>query len=217
MMKRIILLAAPAAGKGTQAKLICEKYNLEHISTGDLLRDCLKKDDDFSKKIKNIMESGKLVDDKIILELLNRKLSEIDGYVLDGFPRTIEQAESYDKLLSESSKLLTHVLYLNVDEEIAKKRIVGRLSCPKCGQVYNSLINENKPKIANICDNCSTELTKRKDDTEEVFDERLKVYNDSTKKLIDYYKNKNVLYEIDSNLSTDDVFKQIEKILDGDL
>ncbi len=216
-MKRIILLAAPAAGKGTQAKLICEKYNLEHISTGDLLRDCLKKDDDFSKKIKNIMESGKLVDDKIILELLNRKLSEIDGYVLDGFPRTIEQAESYDKLLSESSKLLTHVLYLNVDEEIAKKRIVGRLSCPKCGQVYNSLINENKPKIANICDNCSTELTKRKDDTEEVFDERLKVYNDSTKKLIDYYKNKNVLYEIDSNLSTDDVFKQIEKILDGDL
>lgn len=216
-MKRIILLAAPAAGKGTQAKLICEKYNLEHISTGDLLRDCLKKDDDFSKKIKNIMESGKLVDDKIILELLNRKLSEIDGYVLDGFPRTIEQAENYDKLLSESSKLLTHVLYLNVDEEIAKKRIVGRLSCPKCGQVYNSLINENKPKIANICDNCSTELTKRKDDTEEVFDERLKVYNDSTKKLIDYYKNKNVLYEIDSNLSTDDVFKQIEKILDGDL
>lgn len=216
-MKRIILLAAPAAGKGTQAKLICDKYNLEHISTGDLLRACLNEQDEFSLKIKEIMESGKLVDDATILELLKRKLNNIEGYVLDGFPRTLAQALSYDEMLEESDSNLTHVLYLNVDEEVAKNRIVGRLSCSKCGRVYNELIEENKPKEANICDECLVELTKRKDDTEEVFAERLKVYNESTKELIEYYKNKGILYEINSNVDTASVFKQIEEILDGDI
>lgn len=216
-MKRIILLAAPAAGKGTQAKLICDKYNLEHISTGDLLRDCLRNEDNFSLKIKEIMESGKLVDDATILELLKRKLNNIDGYVLDGFPRTLAQALSYDALLKEKNENLTHVLYLNVDEEVAKKRIVGRLSCGKCGRVYNELIEENKPKVLNVCDVCLEQLTKRKDDNEEVFKERLRVYNESTKDLIDYYKNKGILHEIDSNVDTSMVFNQIEKVLDGDI
>lgn len=216
-MKRIILLAAPAAGKGTQAKLICEKYNLEHISTGDLLRECLKKEDDFSLKIKEIMESGKLVDDATILELLKRKLNDSQGYVLDGFPRTLPQALNYDQMLEESNSNLTHVLYLNVDEEVAKNRIVGRLSCSKCGRVYNELIDENKPKVEKMCDECSIELIKRKDDTEEVFKERLRVYNESTRELIEYYKNKGILYEINSNVDTASVFKQIEEILDGDI
>ena len=161
------------------------------------------------------MESGKLVDDTIILELLKRKLNNVDGYVLDGFPRTIAQALSYDKLLEENN--LTHVLYLNVDEEVAKNRIVGRLSCGKCGRVYNELIEGNKPKVSNVCDVCLEQLTKRKDDNEEVFKERLRVYNESTKELIDYYKNKGILYEIDSNVDTVNVFNQIKRILDGDI
>lgn len=216
-MKRIIMLAAPAAGKGTQAKLICDKYNLEHISTGDLLRECLKKEDDFSLKIKEIMESGKLVDDDTMLELIKRKLDNVDNYVLDGYPRTINQALAYDNLLEEQNKSLTHVIYLNVDDEVAKKRIVGRMSCSSCGRVYNELIEENKPKVADKCDFCSGVLTKRKDDNEEVFKERLKVYNESTKTLIDYYNKKGILYEVDSNVDTTDVFKQIESILDGDI
>lgn len=213
-MKSIIFIAPPAAGKGTQSMLICDKYNLSHISTGDLLREEMKSGNEFGNQISEIIQSGKLVSDDIILKLLINKLNQIqNGYVLDGFPRNINQAIEFDHILEQSNQKLDYVIYLNLDKEIAKKRIIGRISCPSCGNVYNSLIDENKPKLENKCNNCNVELIKRDDDNEETFDIRYETYLKETKPLIDYYSKKGNLFEVDSSLPTMEIFRQICDIL----
>ena len=142
-MKSVIFIAPPAAGKGTQSTLLCEKYNLNHISTGDLLREEVISG---NKELDEIMLSGKLVSDEIILNLLTKKLDNITtGYVLDGFPRNVSQAEAFDKILNDLNLRLDFVIYLYLDKEEAKKRIVGRISCPTCGRVYNDQIDDLKP------------------------------------------------------------------------
>ncbi len=215
-MKSIILVAPPAAGKGTQSSLLCEKYGLTHISTGDLIREAIRKNDEMSDYLKTQIEAGKFVSDDIILKLLGNRLNEIQhgtGYILDGFPRNVNQAISYDHMLEEMGEKISCVIYLSISKEEAEKRIVGRISCPNCGRVYNELIQENKPKFANTCDDCNVALQRRSDDNAETFAVRFQTYLEETAPLIDYYKKQNVLYEVDSTLPTDQVFATIESIV----
>lgn len=215
-MQSIIFIAPPAAGKGTQARLVSQKYGIPHISTGDLLREIINSDSEQSKKIKAITLKGGLVDDAIILELIENRITSSDcnqGYILDGFPRNVNQAILYDKLLEKLNKPLGLIILLELNKEIAKNRIVGRLSCKKCGSVYNEFIEETKPKKAGICDKCQTALSKRSDDNQETFEERYNTYLKETQPLIDYYEKTNKLYRINSGVSKEYTFKEIESIL----
>lgn len=215
-MKSIIFIAPPAAGKGTQSKLVSEKYNIPHISTGDLLRNAITNGSDIGKLIKDDMEKGNLVGDEIILELLQERLQQDDcneGYILDGFPRNTNQAIAYEEMLKNLNKELGLVILLDLDKKIAKERIVGRLSCKNCGSVYNEFIKESEPKEKGFCDKCHTELSKRSDDNEETFEERFNTYLKETQPLIDYYQKQNILYRINSGISKDYTFKEIERII----
>ena len=216
-MKNIILLAAPAAGKGTLAKTLKEKYNLAHISTGDLLRDATKKEDELSKQIADMMAKGLLVTDEIIYELLERRLQEEDcknGYILDGFPRTKVQAEKYAELLKELGKDLGVVIYIDIDKDMAIKRACSRITCPKCGRIYNKYSNEMKPKVEGMCDDCNVKLTQRADDTEETFVKRFDEYMTKTMPLYDYYKDLGVLKTIKAYESKFDTFNEAVKVLE---
>lgn len=213
-MKNIILLAPPAAGKGTQSKLICDTYKFIHISTGDLLREEVKKETTLGIDLKDKMETGKLIEDSIVIELLKNKLDackNAEGFIYDGFPRNIKQAELLDEMLKESDYKIDEVIYLNLDYETAKNRIVGRCSCTNCGEVYNTLIEAQKPKKEGICDKCNSNLYKRNDDNEETFKTRFEVYEKETKPLIKYYEN--IVKEVDSTKDTNEVFEEIKSIL----
>ncbi len=215
-MKSIIFIAPPAAGKGTQSELVGKKYNIPNISTGDLLRDIMKQDNELGRLVKTRLDNGQLVEDEIVLEILKNRISQDDcknGYILDGFPRTVVQAEKYEEILKDLGKELGYVILLDIDKEIAKKRIVGRLSCPICKSIYNSMFEETMPKELNKCDHCHTELVKRSDDNDETFEERYNQYLAKTAPLIDYYKNKNVLEVVNSGISKEYTFESIERIL----
>mgnify|MGYP004474255295 FL=1 len=212
----IILLAPPAAGKGTQAELLTEEYNLNHISTGDLLREASQEQNEFGNKLKTIMESGNLVSDETVLEVLNRYLDKTDNFnlLLDGFPRNIYQAEKLDELLKSKGSKIDYVFLLNVDKDTLLYRITGRRLCKSCGAIYNVNIDPLKPKIDSICDKCGNSLIARKDDNKETFEIRYQEYEKQTKPLIDYYLHQNNLYEIDSSISKEDTFKQIKSIFE---
>ena len=203
----IILIAPPAAGKGTQSELICKKYNLNHLSTGDLLRETTTKDDEVSREIKDLMNKGMLISDDIILKLIENKIKDNDNFVFDGFPRNLSRAISFDTLLNNLNKKIDYVIYLKIDKQTALSRIVDRYVCPKCNSVYN-LKDEVK-----ICKNCSEQLIKRKDDNEETFNNRYDVYMNETYPVINYYKEKGILHEIDSSNTPDTIFNEIESII----
>lgn len=216
-MESIIFIAPPAAGKGTQSKMLSEAYHIPHISTGDLLREASLVEDERGKKIREQQLAGKLVSDNITLELLEERLMRPDcnnGYILDGFPRNLDQAMSYEKILEKIGKKLGIVILLDIDKELACKRISGRLSCKKCGSIYNENIEEAKPLQAGICDKCGAVLEKRTDDTSETYGVRYDTYMEKTAPLIEYYKNKNVLYEVTSS-TKNETFENIIKILEG--
>ena len=212
----IILIAPPAGGKGTQAELLCSKYNIAHISTGDLLR---AEVENGNTELKKIMDAGMLVSDEIIFDLIKKRISSndaINGYLLDGFPRNIEQAKTYDEILKELNKDIGYVIELDIDPELASKRISGRRSCPKCGATYNIYFDGMKPSNEDACDKCGSTLTKRDDDNEETYKTRYNTYLEKTKPLIDYYKEKGVLYVVDANGTPEQTFKNIEDIVRGD-
>ena len=212
-MKNIILIAAPAAGKGTLSDLLVKKYGYIHISTGDLLREVSKQETELGKKIANMLKNGELVTDEIVFELLENKLAMTDKpYILDGFPRTINQAHKYDELIKKLNKELGIVVVLNCDEDTLRKRIVGRHLCKDCGSIYNTLTGVNTPKEKGVCDTCGGELYKRSDDNEESFKNRYDTYLEKTKPLIDFYQEKGNLYYIDSS-ATDSMLKEIEDLL----
>lgn len=216
-MGSIIIIAPPAAGKGTQSKLLSSKYNISHVSTGDLLRNEIKNGTELGIQIEGIIKSGKLVSDEIILSSLKTKIKQLKNYILDGFPRNINQAIKYDQLLTETNQQIDYVFYIFLDKEISKKRIISRISCNNCGRVYNTEIEESKPKIENICDNCNHNLIKREDDNEESFEKRYDIYIKETQPLIDYYKEKNKLYEIDGNLDKKEIFGKICSIIGDEI
>lgn len=214
-MKNIILIAAPAAGKGTLSELLVSKYNYLHISTGDLLREASKEDSELGIKISNMLKNGDLVTDEIVFELLENRLSKDDtlnGYILDGFPRTLEQAKIYDEMIKKLNKDLGIVVVLSTDYDTLMKRIVGRMLCKDCGSIYNTLTGVNTPKEENVCDKCGGSLYKRSDDNEESFKNRYETYLEKTEPLIDYYKEKGNLYFIDSS-SKENMLKEIEVLL----
>ena len=212
-MQDIILIAPPAAGKGTQAKLLSSKYQIPHISTGDLLRVATGELGDIVKKT---MESGALVSDDLVLKLLEERISKEDcqnGIILDGFPRNVSQAESYMKLLEKLNRPLGYVIYLDASKEVTQKRIVGRLSCPTCGAVYNDQIDDNKPKKFGTCDICNGPLTKRSDDNLETFLKRYQTYMNETYPLLDYFRSKGKLFTVGSGISKERTLSEIEKII----
>lgn len=220
-MKNIIFIAPPAAGKGTQAKLLSNKYSIPHISTGELLREESNKTTELGKKIKEIISSGKFVNDEIITSLLKLRLMREDcnnGYILDGYPRNIEQAHIYEDLLKSINKDLGIVIFFDIDKDLAMERTLSRIACPHCGTSYNLLVNELKPKLEGICDKCNSSLEIRSDDTPESFITRFDTYINKTQSLIDYYKEKNVLREIkvEKDLSAQDIFSKVEEIVNND-
>ena len=214
-MKNIILIAAPAAGKGTLSEMLVEKYDYVHISTGDLLRDASKDETELGKKISDMLKNGELVTNEIVFDLLEKRLLQDDtkkGYILDGFPRTMEQAIMYDEMIQRLNKDLGVVIVLESDYETLKKRIVGRMLCEDCGSVYNTLTGVNTPSVENICDKCGGKLYKRSDDNAESFKTRYETYLEKTKPLIDFYKEKGVLHFVNSD-TKDGMLEATEELI----
>ena len=215
-MKNIIFIAPPAAGKGTQAKLICDFYNIPHISTGDLLREVSSSGTEEGNLLKEKMLSGVLIDDQTVLSLLENRVQKDDcqnGYILDGFPRNLSQAESLEQLNQKINKKTDAVIVLELDYEIAKNRITGRVSCSTCGHVFNDKIEAQMPEVAGICDFCGDTLTKRKDDNEETFKKRYDTYINETKPLIEYYNKMNLVTMINSDKDSKLIFEEIQGVL----
>lgn len=216
-MKNIIFIAPPAAGKGTQAKLVSAEYNIPHISTGDLLREEIEKQSEIGIAIKKDMDAGNLVSDEVITTLLKNRIIKSDcknGYILDGYPRNLAQAKTYNNLLEELNLNKGVVIFFNIDKDIALKRTLSRIVCQNCGSSYNLLIEELKPLKENICDRCNNELKTRTDDTEEVFIHRFDTYLNSTKDLIEYYQNLGLLHKIDvAEKSAKTIFEEVKEIL----
>lgn len=210
-MRNIILIAPPAAGKGTQAELLEQKYNIPHISTGDLLRNEINNNSELSNEIKKTIDKGLFVEDKIVLQLLKNRIKEEDcnnGYILDGFPRTLNQAKLYyDYLINNNQKAIA--ILINLDKEVAKARINSRLSCSNCGRVYNINDPKLKPTKDNICDCCGSSLTKRKDDNEQTYEIRYNEYVEDTEPIINYYQEKKFLYIVDGNKDVNSIQNQI--------
>ncbi len=215
-MKNIMFIAPPAAGKGTQAELIVEKYGIPHISTGDILREISKEDSELGQYVFETLASGKLVKDEITYQLIKDKLSRDEcknGYIIDGFPRNLEQAIEYDRILRELNYDIGHVILINIDEKILEKRITGRRVCENCKSIFNINDEKSAPKVESICDNCGGKLYQRSDDNLESFKTRYQMYREKTEPIIEYYKSKNALEEIDGNDSVENVFRKIEEII----
>jgi adenylate kinase len=211
---RIVLLGAPGAGKGTQCKYIVEKYGLMHLSSGDILRRHRANGTQLGKKAQEFMDSGALVPDDVIIDMMIDEISRAPkgGYVLDGFPRTVNQAAGLDRALGGRNERIDAVVNLSVNEEVIVRRITGRRICPKCAAVYH--VENLKPKVNGKCDKDGSELVQRPDDTAEVVKTRLKNYNEQTAPLVDYYKQKNAVYDIDANEEAEVVRDRIFSKLD---
>ena len=211
---KVVLLGAPGAGKGTQCKSIVARYELLHLSSGDILRQERAEGSELGKKAQAYMDSGALVPDEIIIEMMAKAIGKAPagGFILDGFPRTLNQAVELDKSLVASGQKIDAVLNLEIDDNVVTKRITGRRSCPECGAVYH--IENLKPKNEGICDKDGTELVQRSDDTEEVLANRLKTYHQQTEPLVDYYKKNGTVYNFEADRNPDDVRDSIFEKLD---
>lgn len=206
-MKNIIFIAPPAAGKGTQSKLLVSNIGYEHISTGDILREEIALGSDLGVLAKSIIDDGNLVPDDIMIDIIKKKFDSIKGkpFILDGFPRTINQAYALSNILDDN--FITVYMYL--DKEVAKKRIVGRLSCLTCGKSYNEFDEKLMPKVNGICDVCGSSLVKRADDNEASFEVRYNSYIEKTEPIIDYYDKMGVLVKIDANNDRTNIYNSI--------
>lgn len=212
---KIIMLGAPGAGKGTQAKRIAAKYGIPHISTGDIFRANLKNETELGKKAKEYMDQGLLVPDELTLELVMDRFAQDDckdGYVLDGFPRTIPQAEALTEALALKQDAVDYAINVDVPDEAIVNRMAGRRACLNCGGTYH--IEFNPTKTEGICDACGGSLVLREDDKPETVLKRLNVYHEQTQPLIDYYNGQNILREVDGTQNMEEVFRNIIAILE---
>ena len=212
---KIVLLGAPGAGKGTQCKRIVDKYDLLHLSSGDILRQQSAEGTELGQKAQSYMDSGALVPDEVMVGMMVGEIKKAPdtGFVLDGFPRTVKQAGELDKALALSGEKIDIVLNLKVDDHIVAQRMTGRRSCPKCGAVYH--IENLKPKVDGICDNDGAELIQRPDDSPEVVANRLKTYHLQTEAVVDYYKNNSTVYDVDANKNAEETTALVFEKLDA--
>ncbi len=211
----LMLLGAPGAGKGTQAKILIDKYTIPQISTGDILREAVKNGTQMGIEAKNYMDKGELVPDSVIVGIVKERLMESDcekGFILDGFPRTIAQAEALEIVLKDMNKKMDAVISLKVEDEELIKRLTGRRVCKNCGASFHIMFN--KPKKESLCDICHGELITRKDDNEETAKNRLEVYKKQTAPLIEYYQDKGIFYEINGQREIDVITEEMIKILE---
>ena len=202
---KLVLIGAPAAGKGTQAARLVEHYSIAHISTGDMLREEVAKETELGKEAKAIMNAGGLVSDEIIIAMVKERIKKDDcknGFILDGFPRTVVQAEKLDEMVT-----LDKVVYINAPDEVMLERLTARQTCPKCGATYNKLFLP--PKTAGICDKCGAELTQRKADTVEAGKARIATFHEQSEPLVEFYTKKGILFEVDGTAAIDDITKAI--------
>jgi adenylate kinase len=209
-MLRLILLGPPGAGKGTQAARICQKYGIPHISTGDIFRENIKKGTDLGKKAQEYMNRGELVPDDLVVEIAKARLLLEDcnnGFLLDGFPRTVRQAEQLDKFLNERNLSIDKVLDINVDKDVLMTRLIGRRVCRKCGATYH--VVNMPPEKEGVCDICGGELYQRSDDTAATVENRISVYTEQTMPLVEYYKKLGKIVHIDGGVELEDVFNDI--------
>jgi len=206
----LVLLGPPGAGKGTQAKRLAEELNLPHISTGDILRQNVKLDTDLGKQAKGIMDQGLLVPDDLVAKMLDQRFNNPDiknGFILDGYPRTLAQAFSLDEILAAKGLVVDAVVYLDTSDQVIIKRLTGRLVCSKCGANFHS--TNMPPKVKGLCDSCGGALFQRSDDNEVTVRKRLEVYKEQVASLIEYYKKAKKLHSLDADLEAGVVLKQI--------
>ncbi len=212
--KNLIFLGAPGAGKGTLAQILCENETLAHISTGDILRAEIAKGSELGKKAKHYVTTGGLVPDEIVAEMVASRLTQPDckpGFALDGFPRTIPQAELLDKALAKIAKKIDAVVYFHAGEELLISRLTARLTCRKCGSNFNKIYSP--PAKEGVCDRCGGELYQRPDDSLETAKSRLKLYNEQTAPLIPYYRSKGMLSQLDASMSKDKSYPALLALL----
>ncbi|MBQ7265875.1 MAG: adenylate kinase [Firmicutes bacterium] len=208
---KFVLIGCPGAGKGTQAKKLSKHYDIAHISTGDLLRDQIARKTELGVEISKIMEEGGLVSDEIVARMLKGRIQEADcknGYILDGYPRNVPQAQGLEDIVGKLDK----VICIDVEDSKIIDRMTGRRGCPKCGSMYH--VRYNPPKIEGVCDNCGEKLIQRKDDNEETVKNRLDVYHKTTAPVIDFYKEKGLLATIVGSGEIEDIFSDIVKALE---
>ena len=210
----LILLGPPGAGKGTQAKRLQETHGLIQLATGDMLRAAVALGSGLGQRVKAIMEAGRLVPDDIMIEMIADRIDQPDcasGFILDGFPRTVPQAEALDAMLAEHGRALDHVIVMAVDEKALIERIAGRVTCPDCGASYHE--RYNRPQLAGVCDNCGSELVHRADDRPEAVKTRLETYRNQTAPILPYYRARGILRSVDGMAPIDEVSRQIEAVL----
>lgn len=208
---KLVLIGAPAAGKGTQAARLVKHYGIAHISTGDMLRDEVAKGSELGKTVKTIMTEGGLVSDELIIAIVQDRIKADDcknGFILDGFPRTVVQAEKLEEMVE-----LDKVIYIHAPDEVMLKRLTARQTCPKCGATYNKLFLPSK--VENVCDVCSTTLTQRKDDTEEAGKSRIQTFHEQSEPLVGFYKERNILIQVDGTIGVENITKEIVKGLEA--
>ena len=211
---KIIMLGAPGAGKGTQAKMLADKYQIPHISTGDIFRENIKNGTELGNKAKEYMDKGLLVPDELVVDLVIDRFKEDDckkGYILDGFPRTIPQAEALDKALSDIGDSVDYAVNVEVPDENIITRMGGRRACVGCGATYH--VQFNPTKVEGICDRCGKELILRDDDKPETVKKRLDVYHEQTQPLVDFYSKKGILKDVDGTKGMQEIFDEICAIL----
>ena len=207
---RLILLGPPGAGKGTQAKRVIEEFDIPHISTGDIFRKNIKEKTELGQKVEGLLAQGKLVPDELAIEIVWDRLDQEDcknGFLLDGFPRTIPQAEALDEGLAKRGLKLDRVLNIDVDKDSLVKRLSGRRVCPNCGASYH--IDNNPPKVEGICDVCQTPVIQREDDKEQTVLDRIKVYDSQTKPLVDFYNKQDLVFTVDGTLPIDEITNKL--------
>jgi len=215
---RAVFLGAPGAGKGTQAHRLVDALSVLHISTGDMLRSQVAGGSDLGKQAKAYMDAGQLVPDQLIVSMVEERLSEPDAnrsWILDGFPRTVPQAEALDSCLQEPARGLSHVVYFPVPAEVLIKRLSGRFSCRDCGAIWNS--SSRAPREPGICDDCHGSLEQREDDRPEAVQQRLEVYRSQTEPLLAYYRSKGILVEVNANRSPKLVYQDLLTVLEREL
>ncbi|WP_025324268.1 adenylate kinase [Deferrisoma camini] len=213
---RLILLGPPGAGKGTQAKRLIERYGIPQISTGDILRAAVRDGTDLGKKAKQYMDAGKLVPDEVVIGIIEERLQEADcanGFILDGFPRTVAQADALNRVLANLGQAIDHVVSIEVPDEELVERLTGRRTCRGCGAMYH--VKFSPPKAQGVCDKCGGELYQRDDDREETIRARLKVYHEQTAPLVEYYEKAGLLRRIPGQGSVDEIYARIEGVLGG--